>query len=207
LLASETEKDDVNEDRGGIVKVDPTIPSRGEGGREEDIKARDGAGEGSVAIASDDRASHYSAEELEGVGASTLRPREEEKVRERCRAGRKRKCVCVCVVCVRGGERARERPQTRRDESGCRRDSSELSPGVSNRSSAVSGGGGFSGRLKKCEGQVAVSGQSSRSSQAKLSSPSLHRSIEVDRTGHGDTDLLYGQRESGWARTTTRPAH
>jgi hypothetical protein len=26
LLASETEKDDVNEDRGGIVRVDPTIP-------------------------------------------------------------------------------------------------------------------------------------------------------------------------------------
>lgn len=30
MLASETEKDDVNEDRGGIVRVDPTIPwSRG----------------------------------------------------------------------------------------------------------------------------------------------------------------------------------
>jgi hypothetical protein len=29
LFASETEKDDVNEDRGGIVKVDPTIPWRG----------------------------------------------------------------------------------------------------------------------------------------------------------------------------------
>lgn len=30
MLASETEKDDVNEDRGGIAKVDPTIPSWGE---------------------------------------------------------------------------------------------------------------------------------------------------------------------------------
>lgn len=28
MLASETEKDDVNEDRGGIAKVDSTIPSR-----------------------------------------------------------------------------------------------------------------------------------------------------------------------------------
>jgi hypothetical protein len=29
LFASETEKDDVNEDRGGIVSVDPTMPRRG----------------------------------------------------------------------------------------------------------------------------------------------------------------------------------
>jgi hypothetical protein len=34
-LASETEKDDVREDLGGIAKVDPTIPSRDEGSKRE----------------------------------------------------------------------------------------------------------------------------------------------------------------------------
>lgn len=67
----------------------------------------------------------------------------------------------------------------------------ELSPGVSNQSSPVSGGCGFSGRLKNVRGKwpsVVKSGQ------AEL--PKLLRC----RSGRGDTDGLYvnGLRKTGW---------